>query len=346
MKSQNIDNQNKTKNLSTAIYSVLWQCMIISSFFAVFFLTAVSSSLFTGWDKGFKNVAVWGAVISGIVLLVFFFGWLFLFIRQGYYKREFDIAGMGIILVISYIIRVGMTGTIQMDEGLNCYNDLKELLYHPELMLTDFVESGKLAGRAAYGYNFFALMGEFMLPGTGEGFQWVQLYMGVAAACSIYGIFKKLFPSVKKIILIPAAFVVSVQPMFLGLSTMCGLEYGIVVFFLYALYCCLNKRYILMAFWLIMLACTKGTGAIISLCFISSFLFANLIMFVAGNAHKDDEKISGSLNKKTIVSGIITLTAIVALVYTVWKICVINGIGLNFEHIRHKLAQLYVLNFG
>ena len=346
MKSQNIENQNETKNLSAVIYSVLWQCMIISSFFAIFFLTAVSSSLFAGWDKAFKDAAVLGAVISGTVLLAFFSGWLFLFIRHGYYKKDYDIAGMGIILVISYIIRVGMTGIIQMDEGLNCYNDLKELLYHPELMLTDFMEAGKLAGRAAYGYNFFALMGEFMLPGTGEGFQWVQLYMGVAAACSIYGIFKKLFPSVKKIILIPAAFVVSVQPMFLGLSTMCGLEYGIVVFFLYALYCCLNKRYILMAFWLIMLATTKSTGAIMSLCFISSYLFAKLIMFVAGNAHKDDEKKSGSLNKKTIVSGIITLAAIVALVYTVWKICVINGIGLDFEHISHKLAQLYVLNFG
>ena len=346
MKSQNIENQNETKNLSAVIYSVLWQCMIISLFFAIFFLTAVSSSLFAGWDKVFKDAAVLGAVISGTVLLAFFSGWLFLFIRHGYYKKDYDIAGMGIILVISYIIRVGMTGTIQMDEGLNCYNDLKELLYHPELMLTDFMEAGKLAGRAAYGYNFFALMGEFMLPGTGEGFQWVQLYMGVAAACSIYGIFKKLFPSVKKIILIPAAFVVSVQPMFLGLSTMCGLEYGIVVFFLYALYCCLNKRYILMAFWLIMLATTKSTGAIIALCFVSSYLGANLIVYIRKTLRQTAETNSHKSNKQLIAISIITIAAVVIFAGTVWKICAINGISLKLVHVQHKLAQMYVLNFG
>lgn len=320
--------------------------MVIASFFAVFFLTAVSSSLYEGWDKSFKDAAAFGAVISGIVLLVLFCGWLFMFIRLGYYKRDYDIAGMGIILVVSYIIRVGMTGTIQMDEGLTCYNDLKTLSYHPEHMLTDFIEAGKLAGRTAYGYNFFALMGEFIQPGTGCGFQWIQLYMGLGTACCLYGIFKKLFPAVRKIILIPAAFVVSIQPMFLGFSTMCGLEYGIVVFFIYAFYCCLNKRFILMAFWLVMLGSTKGTGAIMALCLLGSYLLANLIVYVAGFAGKDAENKRKRINTKLAAAGIVTAFVIAVFVYTVWKICEINGIGLNFKYIGLKLAQLYVLNFG
>lgn len=346
MKSGNIGYQNKTKDRTAVIYNILWQCMIIASFFAIFFLTAISSSLFQSWDKSFKDAAVSGAVIFGIILLGLFGGWLFLFIRQGYYKRDYDVAGMGIILVVSYIIRAGMIGTIQIDEGLYCYNDLKELAYHPELMLTDFIGAGKLAGRTAYGYNFFALMGEFMLPGTDSGFQWAQLYMGVGAACCLYGIFKKLFPAVRKIILLSAALVVSLQPMFLGLSTMCGLEYGIVVFFLYAFYCCLNKRYILMTFWLVMLATTKGTGAIMSLCFISSYFAAKLIVYVTGKVHGGAKKNLQKVNAGLVAAGIVTMAAIAAFVYTVWKICVINGIGLNFKHIQLKLAQLYVLNFS
>lgn len=339
--------EKKKQSSGAVIYNILWQCMIIDSFFAVFFLTAVGSSLFAGWDKSFKDVAVLGAAVSGTALLALFCVWLFLFIRLGYYKREYDIAGMGVILVVSYIIRAGMTGTIQMDEGLACYNDLKALSYHPERMLTDFVEAGKLAGRTAYGYNFFALMGEFILPGTGCGFQWVQLYMGVAAACCLYGIFKKLFPTVRKMILLPAAFVVSIQPMFLGFSTMCGLEYGIVVFFIYAFYCCLNKRYILMVFWLVMLGSTKGTGTIMALCFIGSYFLANLIVYAVKSKHARGvkEKKAG-VDTKLAAAGIGTAVVIAAFVYTVWKICVINGIGLQLRHICLKLAQLYVLNFG
>lgn len=344
MKSVNTESKKNTSGI--VIYSIVWQCMIIAFFFAVFFITAQNSSLYMSWDRNFKDTVASGTVISCLLLLALFAGWLVLFMKNGDYKSHYDIAGTGVLLVISYLIRVRMIGTVQLEEGLSCYNDLNKLVYHPELMLTDYFASGKLSGRAAYGYNFFALMGEFLIPGTGYGFQWVQLYMGMGATCCIYGILKKLFPQVRETIILPAALVVSLQPMFLGLSTMCGLEYGIVVFFIYAFYCCLNKRYILMTFWLVMLATTKSTGAIIALCFVSSYLGANLIEYIRRTLRQTAETNSHKSNKQLIAISIITIAAVVIFAGTVWKICAINGISLKLVHVQHKLAQMYVLNFG
>ena len=207
------------------------QVNFIALFFVLFFALARVSELYgTAWSDSFT-----GLVIAGIVLLQ---------IKGGFIKPDYrDVTVCALLITIHYLIRAGLVGTVQLDEGLTCYESLEKLLYNPDIIVTDFLEAGKIADRNAHGYCFFALMGEFLIPGRGTGFQWSQFFMGMAAAACIYMTFRRLFPKARLIILFFAALVVSLSPMALGMSTLCGLEYGMTMFFIYALYCCVNKKY-------------------------------------------------------------------------------------------------------
>lgn len=342
------------------IYKVLWQLLIIALFFEIFFAAACLSPLYADWAESWRIAARAGCIVFGGVTLLLLAAWAVLFVRQRRWeKREYDLTGMGLMLIIHYLIRVRMVGTIQMDEGLTCYLALRDLSYHPERILEDFIGAGKLADRIAYGYNFFALPGEFLKPGTGVGFQWVQLFMGVAAACSLYGIFKAMFPGVKKVIAWVCAFAVSVQPLFLGFSTMCGLEYGITVFFIYAFYCFVTGKYILMVFWLLMLGTTKGTGSIMALCFLGAVLVGQAAVFFLRKKGKmqpgqpealqtpqEGEDEGPEVDFKSTGIAVLALAAVALAAYAVIRICRANGIEFSWEYIGIKASQLFVLNFN
>ncbi len=334
------------------------QVNFIALFFVLFFALARVSELYgTVWSDSFTGLVDTGLVISTILLLVMIAGIVLLQIKGGFIKPDYrDVTVCALLITIHYLIRAGLVGTVQLDEGLTCYESLEKLLYNPDIIVTDFLEAGKIADRNAHGYCFFALIGEFLIPGRGIGFQWSQLFMGMAAAACIYMTFRRLFPKARLIILFFAALVVSLSPMALGMSTLCGLEYGMTMFFIYALYCCVNKKYILMVFWLIMLGTTKSSGMLVALCFVGTYLIGLLVTALRdkkrGTQEKpaeDDNSYDTDGDEYNVKTGIVAMAAIAAamfFVYGVIRVCAVNGIAFSGYYIRIKLAQLYVLNFN
>lgn len=338
------------------------QIAVIALFFIMFFLSARTSVLYgTVWQNSFKSMVNAGLIVSAVIFGACM-GVVVYAMRKGEgAKPDYrDAAACGLLIIVHYIIRVQIVGTLQLDEGLTCYESLERLVYHPDMILSDFIEAGKIADRSAYGYCMFALMGEFLVPGKGTGFQWSQLYMGIAAVCCIYMTFRRLFPKARQIIVWFGALVVSFSPMTLGMSTLCGLEYGMTMFFIYAFYCCVSKRYILMVFWLIMLGTTKSSGMLVALMFAGAFLVG---IFTTGirnkkkttaadeadkeNASQETEDTEGDeYNVKTGIIAIGAILAVVLFVYGVIRVCAMNGIAFSGYYIKIKLAQLYVLNFN
>ena len=355
MKMKDMDSKQRYNKIAWQVS----QIAVIILFFTIFFTLAKISTLYADvWSAGFRSFVNTGMSVSMALLLISVTGLVVLRIKSGAVTRDYkDITACALLVIIHYLIRVQIVGTLQLDEGLTCYESLEYLLYHPDMIITDFINAGKIADRSAYGYSMFALMGEFLVPGRGTGFQWIQLYMGLAGACCIYMIFKKLFPKARTIILFFAALVVSFSPMQLGMSTLCGLEYGMTMFFIYALYCCVSKKYILMVFWLIMLGTTKSSGMLVALCFAGAFLLGMLI--TATKAGKKDsagknsaaevENQDGDGDEYNLRTGVIAIAAIAAVllfVYGVIRVCAANRIAFSGYYIRIKLAQLYVLNFN
>lgn len=349
-------------NSRQKINKISWQISqitVIVVFFVMFFVLARFSSLYkTVWSVSFDRFVNVGLSVGLVVLISGIVALVFLRMKCGFIKPDYkDVTACALIVLIHYLIRVQIVGTLQLDEGLTCYESLEYLLYHPDMIITDFVQAGKIADRSAYGYCMFALMGEFLVPGRGTGFQWSQLFMGIAGACCIYMTFRKLFPKARLIIVFFAAMVVSFSPMALGMSTLCGLEYGMTMFFIYALYCCVSKKYILMGFWLIMLGTTKSSGMLVALCFAGAYLVG--IFITAMKAKKKDKLSQGGIentdsadddgdeyNLKTGVIAIAAIAAVVLFVYGVIHVCAVNKIAFSGYYIKVKLAQLYVLNFN
>lgn len=352
---KNVESNPKYTKISNQIV----QAAVIVFFFLIFFAFARASQLYTSvWSNAFIRFVNTGLIVSAVLLGSMIIGIVLLQLNGGFIKPDYrDITVCTLLVVIHYLIRVQLVGTLQLDEGLTCYESLEKLLYNPDIILTDFWQAGMIADRKAYGYCFFALMGEFLVPGKGTGFQWSQLFMGMAAAACIYMTFRRLFPKARLVILFFAALVVSFSPMALGMSTLCGLEYGMTMFFIYALYCCVNRKYILMVFWLIMLGTTKSSGMLVALCFAGTYLAGILITTVRNKKqdasvqnHIEDEKSGDSEGDEyNVRTGIVAIAAIVAamlFVYGVIRVCAANGIAFSGYYIRIKLAQLYVLNFN
>lgn len=143
------------------------QIAAIAIFFILFFLFARISTLYGSvWQTGFKSMVNIGLIVSAVI-----FGACAGVVAYAARRGEAampdyrDAAACGLLIIIHYIIRVQIVGTLQLDEGLTCYESLEHLVYHPDMILSNFIEAGKIADRSAYGYCMFALMGEFLVPG-------------------------------------------------------------------------------------------------------------------------------------------------------------------------------------
>lgn len=330
------------------------QIGIIITFMAMFFGLARVSSLYLGWSSRVKTVVNTGSIVFGILFAIFAVGFVYMSVRLRRYVGKLDsMISYGLIICIQYAMRVGMIGSVQMEEGLYGYYYLRGLAMAPDALISNFIEAGKMTGRISHGYTFFALMGEFLTPGTGYGFQWVQLCLGIAVSLCLFGIVRNLFPRVHVVIAWIAAFVISVQPMFLGFSTMCSIEYGIVSFFIFAFYCYLNRKFILMCFWLIMLSMCKSIGLIMALCFVlgvfASRLAAEIFKITdieeQDDSLNDDDETSQVDYKNIVIMALVTLVGI-AFIAVVRRISMVNGVFLDYNHVKLKLAQLFVLNFS
>lgn len=128
-------------------------------------MARVSELYGTVWSDSFTGLVDTGLVISTILLLVMIAGIVLLQIKGGFIKPDYrDVTVCALLITIHYLIRAGLVGTVQLDEGLTCYESLEKLLYNPDIIVTDFLEAGKIADRNAHGYCFLRLWANSLSP--------------------------------------------------------------------------------------------------------------------------------------------------------------------------------------
>lgn len=129
--------------------------------------------------------------------------------------------------------------------------------------------------------------------------------------------------------------------------------------FIYALYCCVNKKYILMVFWLIMLGTTKSSGMLVALCFVGTYLMGLLVTALRdrkrGTQEKpaeDDNSYDTDGDEYNVKTGIVAMAAIAAamfFVYGVIRVCAANGIAFpvtTSESSLHSYMYLILTGYG
>lgn len=348
----------KREKLFSNIEKISFQLFVIAAFAAVFFFSARHCHFY--WDfwkdtevaftnKGLK-ISIPVFIITGLI-------WIISFAASRAYKRiELWYIYPVILFVIHMILGYFMIGTYQLDDGLLYYNDLKIIMQYPTIVKFQGI---KLCGHWAHGYILATLIGQFLFDDFDFGFQISHVVMISLASVAIFGIMKRMLPKTKNWIIFIASLAVSVQPMFLGLSTLCNLEFGITVFFLYAMFFYVRKDYILMAFSLFLLGTTKETGTMMALALFGIAVMATIIKKVNSIGIKvlwSKRKPWHFVAAGIIVAMLIAL-AIAALNLKAWggrpikELLTFNGEGrMTFtfatDHFFVKIRQMYILNFA
>lgn len=343
------------------VFHGLKQLDLIMALFVWLFQIAPFSAYYSGWDDEVKLFVRNCNVVNMIVFAVLIALTIFCVIKRGGIKKpDTSILFPVGLFAVHILIRVNMLGSYQVSDAREYFTRLDAVASYPNGMLFDTLKSGFICGHLAHGYIFMNMLGQLLNVENGMGFQYSNMVMGAVAAVCFFYIFKRIFPKIQSLVCALAALIVSVQPMFLGLSTSAQMEYTIAVLFIYVICSYVTKHYILMAFWLVMLGTCKETGTMMAFSILGFAVLYAVIAYV-----KEKGGIKKACNSLTwwqvimlMVFVAVCMAVFVKVLYLpVWggvriiDVLKIGGSGrMNFQfdktHFIMKVRQLYVLNFS
>lgn len=347
------------------IFHVLWQMDIIMALFVWLFQIARYSHYYTMWDEQVHALIGKANIINGVVMAFLLAGSVFFAVKvynKNYFKAILpSFICILILFGVQLAIRIPMLGSYQISDGQTYFTELTEILEEPNDVLFDFLHKGVIAGgHIAHGYIFTTMLGQLLNVSSGMGFQYSQMIMGAVAACFLYGIFRKLLEKSPRYVCVIAALIVSIQPMFLGLSTLAQMEYNLVIFFIYVIFSYIYKQYILMAFWLLVLGTCKETGTMMAFS-----LLAFVVLYTVIDYIRKKKGIRAAVKGLSVPQRILIILFILVCItgfiivlnmpmwrnYRIIDVLKFGGEGnMNFQfkpaHFLLKLRQLYILNFS
>lgn len=351
----------KKNNILELAYKAATQLDIIMALFTWLFAVAVRSVYYESWNEAARTFAHRCNTINAVVMPVLILFTIYAAIRLKKFKRPGAVFFCSIIIFALHIyVRYQMLGSYQWSDAKEYFTKLEWTMYYPNILMYDILHGGTLCGHIAHGFMFVTMLGQFLNTSTGMGFQYSYMVLGAAAAVCLFQIFRVVFPNKKVYICAIAGFIVSIQPMFLGLSTTMQMEYPLTILFIFALCSFLKKNHILMLFWLLMLGTCKETGTMMAF----SMLFFVMLYYVLQIIRKCGG-IKAALKKiklwQYIVAGLFIAVCagvfVKILFMPVWggvriiDVLKIGGEGrLNFQfdssHFLLKARQLFILNFS
>lgn len=349
------------KNTYDKLNHALIQLDIIMALFVWLFHIAPYSVYYTNWDGNVRAFVRYSSWISTIVFVVLIGVTIFCIIKKGKIKKPDSSAAFAVILfAVHILIRINMLGSYQISDAMEYFRKLEAVAYYPQGIIFDSFKCGYLCGHIAHGFIFMIMLGQLLNVDSGMGFQYSNMVMGAVAAVCIYYIFKRLFPKAKSYVCAAAAFIVSVQPMFLGLSTSAQMEYVLAVLFIYVLCSYVTKNYILMIFWILLLGTCKETGTMMAFSVLGFSVLYAVVSYIIQNGG-----IKAACRKMPkwqsvmfiVFISLCVLLFIKVLYMPVWggtriiDVLKIGGDGrMNFQfeksHFLMKARQLYILNFS
>ena len=351
----------KEKRKLEVLYGTAAQLAVIMALFTWLFAIIPHSIYYERWDeaaRGFvRNCNIINAVVMPVLIAFVIYG----AVTLKKFKKPGSVFFCSVIIfAIHILIRYNMLGSYQWSDSQAYFSNLQRTLYYPNVLMFNPMEGGKIFSHIAHGFMIVTMLGQFINTSTGMGFQYSYMVMGAVAAVCLFNIFRVLFPKKKAYVCAVAAFIVSIQPMFLGLSTSMQMEYPLAVLFIFALCAFLTRKYILTIFWLVMLGTCKETGAMMAF----SFLFFAIVFIIVGFVRKSGG-IKEALKKikvwQYIAGGVFLAVCIVLFIKILFMpawggvriidVLKIGGDGrLNFQfessHFILKARQLFILNFS
>lgn len=367
------DNKSLSISKQRKLTSIAGQIGLLFAFAAQFCLFARLSPWRADWELSFVSSLTLKLFLFGIIAVALLAYWVYSAHKIKLYKFDKESCILVAALVIfHFIVRVSMLGYATYADGAIYYPQIHEFAKTINTPLSYWLSNHKLGTHISYGYNFWVFMWEYIMPGRCLGYQWVHLLLGCATVPCIYGILNRVVPKRNKITVALATLLVSLQPSVFGMFTSCNLDFPMALFFIFAIYCLISKRYILSLFWIISLGTTKENGIMMAFLIIG----VAILIWLVEKAQKKGLKAIFNKNNtgKLIAAGIGIVLLIIAFIYIInvplWggaKIVDIINFGedtsvdmfgqetvhssrMTFvykaDHFWKKVAQMYVLNFS
>lgn len=366
LKVQNISKREKNilmkKNRRLEIlYSVSAQLAVIAALFEWLFFIAPHSRFYAGWSDNVRGVVRFGGIFGAVVLAALLIIAAVCVVKLGRMRKPDAVFWCSVALfVFQILVRINLLGVYQESDADLYFTAINRIAGLHDDVIAGGYKSGFIFGHIAYGFIFVSLLGQLLDTAGGMGFQYAYMVMGAAAAVCLFKILRKIFPKKNVYFLAVAAFIISMQPMYFGLSAMIQMEYPLAILFIFTVCAYFYKKYILMFFWLIMLGTCKETGAMMAfsvLFFAVVYEIADYVKRCGGirDSFKKLKKWQVTLFVLFAVSCIAVFVAVINI--PMWggvriiDVLKIGGSGnLNFQfnstHFLLKVRQLFILNFS
>ena len=351
----------KEKNRLEPAYKAVIQLDIIMALFTWLFAVAVRSVYYERWDEAARAFAHRCNIINAFVMTVLILFTIYAAVRLKKFKRPGAVFFCSIIIFALHIyVRYQMLGSYQWSDAKEYFSKLEWTMYYPNVLMYNTIHGGNICGHIAHGFMFVSMLGQFINTPTGMGFQYSYMVMGAFSAVCLFNMFRAVFPEKNVFICAAAGLAVSVQPMFLGLSTAMQMEYPLTVMSIYVICAFLRKKHILMLFWLVMLGTCKETGTMMAF----SILFFALVYYSVDYIRKSGG-LKAALKKVKLWQYIAIALFLAACIVIFIKILFMPAWGgvriidvlkigsegrLKFQfdssHFILKVRQLFILNFS
>ncbi len=351
----------KKKNRLELAYEAVKQLDIIVGLFTWLFAIMPHSIYYGSWDEAARAFVRNANIVNAVVMTALVVFTIYGAVRLKKFKKPGVVFFFSIIIfALHIVIRYNMLGSYQWSDAREYFSKFEWTLGYPNILMFDPVHGGTICGHIAHGFMFVSMLGQFINTSTGMGFQYSYMIMGAVSGVCLFNIFRIVFPKKKVYVCAIAGFIVSVQPMFLGLSTSMQMEYPLAVLFIFALCSFLTKKHILMLFWLLMLGTCKETGTMMAFSMLFFILLFYFIDFV-----KKSGGVKAALKKVKVWQYIVFALFMAGCIAAFIKILFMPAWGgvriidvlkfggegrLNFQfessHFFMKIRQLFVLNFS
>lgn len=256
-------------------------------FWPALFLTAAF------WGRGAAGASVWGFGACAVILAACLGGCVF-FLHRMYRLRGETLAGgirkdissrivslvrhkwfLAALLCVLLPRLLQFTKTVRFSAG-EIYASLNRGCAGFTFTWDSFWQGMCIAGPWTMADGVFLGIGEFLSPGGVTGVFLVRLLLAGAAFYCLYQLFRRHLLQLSEKQAAFSALLLFSLPLFLGTFSYLSLDDMVLFFFLFLLYAQCRKRFLEMAFWILMLSLSKETGAVLA----AAYLLCRLLLIL------------------------------------------------------------------
>lgn len=334
------------------------QMVIISFLFSLFW----NSAFFNANTIKNYNFLVWLGLISFNYSFIY---WLSCFIRQNSQVNSINSIKRSIkkylipfvvllLFVLSSLDIFTQSPRVDSYEYVNSIKSASEWNF----TLLEF-QNFRLCWHFSFGYTFFALIGQFLLPEGYIGIRLINLLMGCVTIYAFWKIYKKLFSNRSLIIEITIMLVFALHPGFHGILAEVDLDYALFCFFVWLAAAQLYNYKILKIFCFTLLVFSKEPGVIYAAAFAGAEVIYDLFVSDEQGILLKLKKVFSGVSGIFLIIGFLWLLIAYLLKDSVWtggghesSSLIItaqekgNSFGLDPQYIIFKLQEIFLMNFN